>query len=81
MHRDLQGVEFGLDIVQEPHLFVISKHQRQSQDTMTPLMFFYILDGSIYQTPTLHAMLHARLVCESDAKSTTAFTCTQAQLD
>ena len=62
VYRDVQGVEFALDTVQEPHLFVISKHQRQSAETTTPLMFFYILDGSIYQTPTLHAALHARLV-------------------
>lgn len=29
---------------------------------VAPEMFYYILDGSVYQTPTLHAVFSARLV-------------------
>lgn len=29
---------------------------------VAPKMFYYILDGSVYQTPTIHAVFSARLV-------------------
>lgn len=57
----LQGIEYTLDSCQEPHLFVICKQERQSADAAVPLMFYYILDGSVYQTPTIHGVLSARL--------------------
>ena len=60
--RDLQGIEYTLDSCQEPHLFVICKQERQSADAAVPVMFYYILDGSVYQTPTIHGVLSARLV-------------------
>lgn len=59
--RGLQGIEYTLDSCQEPHLFVICKQERQSADAAVPLMFYYILDGSVYQTPTIHGVLSARL--------------------
>ncbi|DBA69648.1 TPA: hypothetical protein ACH3X2_012707 [Trebouxia sp. C0005] len=59
--RDLQGIEYTLDSCQEPHLFVICKQDRQSADAAVPVMFYYILDGSVYQTPTIHGVLSARL--------------------
>ena len=59
---ELQGVEFRLDVVQEPHLFVIGKWRRQTPDLAAALMYYYVLDGSVYQTPTIHAALSARLV-------------------
>lgn len=58
---ELQGVEFRLDVVQEPHLFVIGKWRRQAPDLAAALMYYYILDGSVYHTPTIHAALSARL--------------------
>ncbi|KAA6428385.1 MAG: hypothetical protein FRX49_01261 [Trebouxia sp. A1-2] len=58
---DLQGIEYTLDSCQEPHLFVICKQDRQSADAAVPVMFYYILDGSVYQTPTIHGVLSARL--------------------
>ena len=61
-HRDLQGVEYTLDSFQDPHLFVISKQMRQAPDAAATVMYYYILDGSIYQTPTIHGALSARLV-------------------
>jgi len=60
--RDLHGIEYTLDSCQEPHLFVICKQERQSADAAVPVMFYYILDGSVYQTPTIHGVLSARLV-------------------
>lgn len=58
---DLQGVEYTLDSYQDPHLFVISKQIRQAADAAAAVMYYYILDGSVYQTPTIHGVLSARL--------------------
>ncbi|KAL3141210.1 hypothetical protein ABBQ38_003550 [Trebouxia sp. C0009 RCD-2024] len=58
---ELHGVEYTLDSCQEPHLFVICKQLRKAADLAAPEMFFYILDGSVYQTPTIHAAFSARL--------------------
>lgn len=60
--RELRGLEYTLDSCQEPHLFVICKQRREAADTAVAVMFYYILDGSIYQTPTIHMVLSARLV-------------------
>lgn len=40
---------------------MIRKQQRHSPASATPLAFFYVLDGRIYQAPTLHASLTSRL--------------------
>ena len=58
----MQGTEFMLDTCQEPHLYVVCKQKRQAPDAVAALMYYYILDGSICQTPTIHAVLSARLV-------------------
>ena len=60
--RELQGIEYTLDSCQEPHLFVVCKQNRKAADMVAPEMFYYILDGSVYQTPTIHAAFSARLV-------------------
>ena len=57
-------MEFVLQDAQEPHLFVIRKQLRRqvtakSADTLAA---YYILDGNIYQAPTLHAVISSRMV-------------------
>lgn len=66
--RELIGIEYVLDSCQEPHLFVICKQSRRTTDMVAPEMFYYILDGSVYQTPTIHAVFSARLVSLPHAK-------------
>ena len=62
-HRTLPpGVEYELQDAQEPHLFVIKKQHRSGPKSTSPLQFYYILDGSIYQAPSLHTALSSRLV-------------------
>ena len=56
------GVEFHLQDAQPPHLFVIRKQFRSSDGSAVALAYYYILDGTIYQAPTLHAALAARMV-------------------
>ena len=56
------GVEYELQDAQEPHLFVIKKQQRSGPKATSPLQYYYILDGNVYQAPSLHAALSSRLV-------------------
>ena len=56
------GLEFVLHKAQEPHLYVVKRQQRSNSATATASAFYYILDGAIYQAPTLHAALSSRIV-------------------
>jgi len=48
--------------VLEPHLFVIRKQKRDGPEKVTPMLTYYILDGSIYQAPQLCNVFAARIV-------------------
>lgn len=56
------GVEYEVQDAQEPHLFIIRKQHRSGPKTTAPLQYYYILDGSVYQAPSLHAALSSRIV-------------------
>lgn len=58
----MTGTEFMLHEVMEPHLFVIRKQKRDGPEKVTPMLTYYILDGSIYQTPQLCNVFAARIV-------------------
>lgn len=55
-------MEYTLSEVMEPNLFVIRKQKRDSPEKVTPMLTYYILDGSIYQAPQLCNVFAARLV-------------------
>eukprot|EP00026_Physarum_polycephalum_P011582 Phypoly_transcript_11817.p1 GENE.Phypoly_transcript_11817~~Phypoly_transcript_11817.p1 ORF type:complete len:283 (+),score=42.88 Phypoly_transcript_11817:74-922(+) len=59
--RNLRGIEYELIHVREPALFVIRKLFRESPDRTIPRAIYYILNGSIYQAPTLFNVLNSRL--------------------
>eukprot|EP00850_Spirogloea_muscicola_P003556 SM000014S00344 [mRNA] locus=s14:822480:823949:+ [translate_table: standard] len=56
----LTGVEYTMAEAAEPHLFVLRKQRREAPDKATLLAVYYILDGSVYQAPSLHAVIGAR---------------------
>lgn len=56
------GVEYEVQDAQEPHLFVIRKQHRSGPKTTATLHFYYVLDGNVYQAPSLHAALSSRIV-------------------
>lgn len=56
------GVEYEVQDAQEPHLFIIRKQHRSGPKTTAPLQYYYILDGNVYQAPSLHAALSSRIV-------------------
>eukprot|EP00232_Nephroselmis_pyriformis_P026922 CAMPEP_0182869836 /NCGR_PEP_ID=MMETSP0034_2-20130328/10168_1 /TAXON_ID=156128 /ORGANISM="Nephroselmis pyriformis, Strain CCMP717" /LENGTH=114 /DNA_ID=CAMNT_0025002315 /DNA_START=25 /DNA_END=366 /DNA_ORIENTATION=- len=54
------GVEYVVAHAQDPHIYVIRKQLRVSADNAKHMTFYYVLDGSIYQAPTLHGVIAAR---------------------
>ncbi|RVX17163.1 Mediator of RNA polymerase II transcription subunit 6 [Vitis vinifera] len=57
----MTGTEYMLNEVMEPHLFVIRKQKRDGPEKVTPMLTYYILDGSIYQAPQLCNVFTARI--------------------
>ena len=60
----MTGIEFMVSEVMEPHLFVMRKQKRDSPERVTPMLTYYVLDGSIYQAPQLCNVFAARVVCD-----------------
>lgn len=58
----MTGIEFMLSEVLEPHLFVFRKQKRDGPEKVTPMLTYYILDGSIYQAPQLCNVFASRVV-------------------
>ncbi|PON54509.1 Mediator complex [Parasponia andersonii] len=57
----MTGIEYMLSEVMEPHLFVIRKQKRDGPEKVTPMLTYYVLDGSIYQAPQLCNVFAARV--------------------
>ncbi|XP_042453971.1 mediator of RNA polymerase II transcription subunit 6-like isoform X1 [Zingiber officinale] len=57
----MTGTEYALSEVMEPHLFVIRKQKRDGPEKITPMLTYYILDGSIYQAPQLASVFASRI--------------------
>lgn len=62
LRRLAPGLEYVLQECQEPRLYVIKCQHRTSATAATALAVYYVLEGSIYQAPTLHAALSSRIV-------------------
>eukprot|EP01023_Acetabularia_acetabulum_P034705 TRINITY_DN3260_c0_g1_i1.p2 TRINITY_DN3260_c0_g1~~TRINITY_DN3260_c0_g1_i1.p2 ORF type:complete len:241 (+),score=45.76 TRINITY_DN3260_c0_g1_i1:338-1060(+) len=56
------GIEYVLQTAQPPHLFIIRKQLRQGPEVTQPQALYYVLDGVVYQCPSLHAVLESRLL-------------------
>jgi mediator of RNA polymerase II transcription subunit 6 len=57
----MTGIEYNLSEVTEPHLFVIRKQKRDGPEKVTPMLTYYVLDGSIYQAPQLCNVFASRV--------------------
>ncbi|CAH8833083.1 unnamed protein product [Trichobilharzia szidati] len=58
----MTGVEFYLHHAQEPILFIIRKQQRLSPTQVTPLSYYYVINGTVLQAPDLSTLLNSRLM-------------------
>ncbi|KAL0341946.1 UNVERIFIED_CONTAM: Mediator of RNA polymerase II transcription subunit [Sesamum calycinum] len=59
--KKMTGTEYMLSEVLEPHLFVFRKQKRDGPEKVTPMLTYYILDGSIYQAPQLCNVFASRV--------------------
>ncbi|KAM0980901.1 hypothetical protein FF1_014141 [Malus domestica] len=57
----MTGTEYWLSEVMEPHLFVFRKQKRDGPEKVTPMLTYYVLDGTIYQAPQLCNVFAARI--------------------
>lgn len=58
----MTGVEYVLAHAQEPILFVIRQQNRKSPTEVTPMADFYIIAGTVYQSPDLTTIISSRLL-------------------
>ncbi|KAI3422533.1 hypothetical protein GPALN_013038 [Globodera pallida] len=56
------GIQFVLVEPCSPPLFLVRKQQRSGPDKISPLCHYYVLDGTVYQAPDMHTLLHSRLI-------------------
>ncbi|KAL3316923.1 Mediator of RNA polymerase II transcription subunit 6 [Cichlidogyrus casuarinus] len=57
----MTGVEYYLHHAQEPSLFIIRKQHRRSPGQVTPLAYYYVINGTVMQAPDLNRLCDARL--------------------
>uniref|UniRef100_A0A7N0V0H5 Mediator of RNA polymerase II transcription subunit 6 n=1 Tax=Kalanchoe fedtschenkoi TaxID=63787 RepID=A0A7N0V0H5_KALFE len=57
----MTGMEYMLTEVVEPNLFVFKKQKRDGPEKVTPILTYYVLDGTIYQAPQLCNVFSARI--------------------
>jgi len=60
--QTMVGIEYQVDLVQEPVLFSIHKIHRVSPTETRLLAVYYIAQGVVYQSPTMHHVLTSRLL-------------------
>lgn len=60
--EEMVGVEYVVaETKQPPRLFIIHKRHRHSPHDFDVLASYYVLDGTIYQAPTLLSLLRCRV--------------------
>uniref|UniRef100_A0A1I7XPP5 Mediator of RNA polymerase II transcription subunit 6 n=1 Tax=Heterorhabditis bacteriophora TaxID=37862 RepID=A0A1I7XPP5_HETBA len=57
----MTGIQYVLWSAQPP-LYVICKHRRNSSQNVTPLAYYYVINGTVYQAPDLHTFVQSRLL-------------------
>ncbi|CCH58096.1 hypothetical protein TBLA_0A02960 [Henningerozyma blattae CBS 6284] len=60
------GIEYVLAHVREPDLWVIRKQRRDIQTMNTSILqTYYVMGPSVYQAPSIHALIESRLLAAS----------------
>ncbi|KAF8094101.1 hypothetical protein N665_0370s0036 [Sinapis alba] len=58
---NMTGLEYVISDATEPNFFVFRKQKRDGPEKVTPMLTYYILDGTIYQAPQLCSVFAARV--------------------
>lgn len=57
----MTGIQYVLWSAQPP-LYVICKHRRNNMQNVTPLAYYYIINGTVYQAPDVYNFVQSRLL-------------------
>lgn len=60
--KERTGMEYVVMAAKPPHLFAIAKRKRTSPHKTNIVAMYYILDGNVYQAPTLRDVISSRTV-------------------
>ncbi|KAI8321204.1 MED6-domain-containing protein [Martensiomyces pterosporus] len=60
--RQMTGVEFAVTHQEPPALFIITKQRRSNATRATPISIYYVVNGNIYEAPTLYSILSTRML-------------------
>ncbi|CAD6196095.1 unnamed protein product [Caenorhabditis auriculariae] len=58
---NMPGIQYVLWSSQPP-LFVICKQRRNNTQNVTPLAYYYVINGLIHQAPDMHSLVQSRLL-------------------
>ncbi|GJQ11393.1 hypothetical protein GpartN1_g3184.t1 [Galdieria partita] len=58
---NMVGTEYVVTNQQEPVFFIVEKVHRYNKEETKTLQIFYILEGTVYQSPSLRSLLLSRL--------------------
>jgi hypothetical protein len=56
------SIQYVLQDAQPPHLFVIRQETKTDAGYDMPVAAYYILDGTVYQSPSLYDVFYSRFV-------------------
>jgi len=60
--HDLTGIEYEVTLAMPPQLFVIVKQNRKSPENVSPVQYYYIINGTIYQAPNAYMLFANRIM-------------------
>ncbi|CAI2353252.1 unnamed protein product [Caenorhabditis sp. 36 PRJEB53466] len=59
--RTMQGIQYVLWYSQPP-LFIICKQRRNNITNVSPISYFYVINGSVHQAPDMFSLIQSRLL-------------------
>lgn len=64
--KSMVGTEYVVLASRPPHLFAIAKRRRMNPERTKLIAMYYLLDGNVYQAPTLLELITSRTVSRMD---------------
>uniref|UniRef100_A0A0M3IPE5 Mediator of RNA polymerase II transcription subunit 6 n=1 Tax=Ascaris lumbricoides TaxID=6252 RepID=A0A0M3IPE5_ASCLU len=59
--KSMQGIQFAVVGANHP-LYVIVKQRRNSPTNVTPLCYYYVVNGTVYQCPDIYTFVQSKLI-------------------
>uniref|UniRef100_A0A1I7UFY3 Mediator of RNA polymerase II transcription subunit 6 n=1 Tax=Caenorhabditis tropicalis TaxID=1561998 RepID=A0A1I7UFY3_9PELO len=59
--RTMQGVQYVVWYAQPP-LFIICKQRRNNVNNVSPISYYYVVNGSVHQAPDMYSLIQSRLL-------------------